>query len=42
LSFESEDGGKEYYLVGEAYVHGMMQGEALKQAGYKWEDIYLI
>jgi hypothetical protein len=38
----SEGGDKEYRLVGEAYVHGMMQGEALKQADYKWEDICLI
>jgi hypothetical protein len=38
----SEDGDKEYRLVGEAYVHGIMQGEALKQADYKWEDICLI
>jgi hypothetical protein len=38
----SGDSDKEYRLVGEAYVHGMMQGEALKQADYKWEDICLI
>lgn len=38
----SEDGNKEYRLVGEAYVHGMMHGEVLKREDYKWEDICLI
>ncbi|KAL1631234.1 hypothetical protein SLS56_004482 [Neofusicoccum ribis] len=30
-----------YKLIGEAYVHGMMKGEALQRDGFEWQDILL-
>lgn len=30
-----------YKLIREAYVHGMMKGEALQREGFEWQDIFL-
>jgi hypothetical protein len=35
-------GQNEYRLIGDAYIHGMMHGEALKAPGFKWEDMVLL
>jgi Heterokaryon incompatibility protein (HET) len=35
-------GPNEYRLIGDAYIHGMMHGEALKAPGFKWEDMVLL
>ena len=37
-----EDGADGHYrVVGEAYIHGLMQGEAVKMEGFKLEKIVL-
>lgn len=30
---------KEYSMIGESYVHGLMNGEALQRGGFEWEGI---
>jgi hypothetical protein len=35
-------GQNDYRLIGDAYIHGMMHGEALKAPGFKWEDMVLL
>jgi hypothetical protein len=30
-----------YGLIGEAYIHGIMDGEAMEWEGIEWEDIRL-
>ncbi len=30
-----------YSMIGETYMHGIMQGEALKREGFEWSGIYI-
>ena len=33
------DNERQWKVIGDAYVHGLMSGEALKFGGFAWENI---
>jgi hypothetical protein len=39
---EGEDGGEQWALVGECYVHGLMNGEALEREGVEEEEFCIV